>query len=1067
MMANGNSGKKSFTKSIVLFACAAVLLIGAIVFSVIFVSFEPSIRLLFSSTAIDSTTRAAGEALATQIEEEGAVLVKNEDNCLPLTKEEITNGDSMRVNVFGWSSTQWVMGGSGSGRATNDGSITPPNTTFLKALNAAGIEYNTALTTKYTAFCNARPFYTVGTGGGALNVHDYEYCRLIEPLFESYDSTLKSSAEAYSSVAIAVIGRISGESIDCPTVQYKNFTGAGKDPKNGAIANGNASVDTTRTYLEISKEEEDLLTYLGSAYQKVIVIVNSTNAMNLNFLDTIENLDACLIVGGTGNNAANAIPGLLLGEKEVEVTDDKDNPVGETKTVKVSPSGRTVDTYAYDFKTNPGFAYTAMDGVTQYAGLSYGTAYPAMNNITNGNVNHTASNERYDGVSYLDYVEDIYVGYKWYETADAEGYWNDVNNSYGSGYEGVVQYPFGYGLTYGEFEWAVKEWKRSDTEISVTVQVKNIGTHPAQEVVELYFTPPYKKGGIEKSAVNLCAFAKTPTAVDPDTAQELTLTFPIQDMASYDEGKDGGKYVLEKGDYRITLRSDSHTVKTVTAGNSEYVYHVGNDVVYDEYNGSNGTEKIHNLFTGDNISDKVAIDGSNTNQEIQWLSRADFKGTFSSTKAAARAWNTSPLLQETNLYKQTDADAWEAAHADEAAITTGAKNGIKVYDGKTVNATGRDYGNPDNYDNEDMWNSLLDELTLNEMNELVLHAYVHEEALPSIGKPETASVDGPSQIGSFNQTSGRGVGYPMPTVLAQSWSSELSKSFGYAVGGETKKTNRNGWYAPGVNLHRSAFGGRNYEYYSEDSFLSGVMCAQTVRGALNAGVYTYIKHFIGYDQESMRDGLYCWLTEQNLRETYLRPYKMAVDIGATGIMSSYGRIGAVWSGGSEALLTDLLRDEWGFKGAVITDYSDHHDFMLGDHMIRGGGDLWMDWYTKASGSGKWRYVTGNGSNAFQQRLRLASKHTIYMCLNAAYEAQAYADWVEANGGDGITITKSDTKDVFAWWWLAFAAVDLLLVAGAGVCGFFGVKGLGLFGKKAAATDSDASSERGENGEGEE
>ncbi len=1038
MKANGNSGKKNFKMSVILFSCAGVLLALMITLCAVFPMYEPIIALLFSSTAMDSATRASGEALATQIVEEGVVMVENNDEVLPLDKDEDKN-----VAVLGWASTQWVMGGSGSGRSTNNGKLTP-NTTFLGALKAAGITYNTAITDYYTTFCKERPFYTVGSGGGALNVHDYEYCRLIEPNVDSYKDKLDAAA-AETDVALVVISRISGESIDCPMAQYKNYTGKGKAASSGALEG--AAVDTSRTYLDVSTEEEKLLEYAAENFDRVIVLINNTNAMNLNFLKTIDGLDACIIAGGTGNNSVDGLINVMYGEQVlttfVDTTDEK-NPktsvipyTGEQ--ILVSPSGKTVDTYVYDFKTNPGFVYTAMEGVSLYKDLAYGQAYPAMNNITNGNVNQSDSNERYEGVSYLDYVEGIYVGYKWYETADAEGYWDDVDNEYGKGYNGVVQYPFGYGLSYAQFDWIVKGWEKTDTTISVTVVVENKTDFPAQEVVELYYTPKYEKGGLEKAAVNLCAFAKTATPVEKGHPQELTLSFDIQDMASYDQDRDGGKYVLEDGTYEISLRTDSHNIVRTAGGSATYKYTVGSDVVYDSYNGSNGTEKIHNLFTGDGISDKVAIDGSNTNQNIKWLSRENFEETFPKVKAEARSWNTSDLLQKTNLFTRELSDEWEKAHADEAPITTDAKNNITVYDGKKVNSVGLTYGNPENYDNKEMWDKLLDQLSINEMTQLVLHAYVHEEALPSIGKPQTAAVDGPSQIGSFNQ-SNAGVGYPMPTLLGQSWNAELSKSYGLAVGKETKDTNRDGWYAPGVNLHRSAFGGRNYEYYSEDPVHSGIMCAQTVRGALNAGVYTYIKHFIGYDQESMRDGLYCWLTEQTLRETYLRPYKIAVDEGATGVMSSYGRLGAVWSGGSEALLVDLLRDEWGFKGTVLTDYSDHHDFMSGDHMIRGGGDIWMDWYTQDSGAGRFRYPTG--SNAFNQRLRGAAKHVVYMCLNAAYEEQAYVDYVNENGGiDGVTITTSSTQDVFAWWWLVFGIIDALLVAGAAACAFFGVKKL--------------------------
>ncbi len=1022
------------TKKIVKLSVAGALVAVLLVFSIVFAMFEPTIAMFLGNTSLDGATRAAGEALATQIEEEGIVMVQNEENRLPLSKADLMKDNEMRVNVFGWASTQWVKGGSGSGRATNNGDVTSTNTDFLKALTQAGIKYNTALTNKYKNFCDERPFYDVGTGGGALNVHDYEYCRLIEPQFSSYQADLLAEAKNFSDVAIVVIGRVSGESIDCPLSQYKNFTNSGTSPISSGRLDG-AAVDKDRTYLDISKEEEDLLTYVGENYEKVVVIINSTNAMNLSFLETIDGLDSCLIVGGTGNNAANAIPGVLLGEKTVEIKDDNGD-VTDTKTVQVSPSGKTVDTYVYDFKTNASFAYTAMEGVSKYSGLTENDKiYPFDGSTTNGNVNHTSNGEKYSGVSYLDYVEGIYVGYKWYETADAEGFWNNVKNVHGEGYEGVVQYPLGFGLTYTNFEWSVKEWKTTDKTISVTVQVTNTGDRAAQEVVELYFTPPYNAAsGIEKSAVNLAAFAKTPTAVAPNETQELILTFNIQDMASYDE-KGDGNYLLEKGNYEISLRTDSHTVATVNSGRATYTYSVSANKTFTTYEGANGTEPIHNLFTGENNSDKIAIDGSDTNQNIKWLSRSNFKDTFSSTKAADRQWNAK--LKETNLFTQQDAEAWENAHKDAEPIKI-QNNNIKVYDSSTkmINETGLEYGNPENYDNEEFWDNLLNQVTVNEMKELVLHAYVHEEPLPSIGKPETKSVDGPSQIGSFNQPTGIGVGYPMPTVLAQSWNAELAKSFGLAVGKETKGTGRNGWYAPGVNLHRSAFGGRNYEYYSEDSYLSGIMCAATVRGALNAGVYTYIKHFIGYDQESMRDGLYCWLTEQNLRETYLRPYKMAIDEGATGIMSSYGRIGSVWSGGSTALLTDLLRDEWGFKGAVITDYSDHHVFMSGDHMIRGGGDIWMDWWSKKdNGTGTFKY--SSSSNAFNQAMRKATKHVVYMWLNAAFEEQAYIDYVNENGDE--IITRTAAKAAFPWWWLVFAGVDVALAAGAGVLVFLAFK----------------------------
>lgn len=1026
----------SKAKSIVMLSFTGVLLAIMIAFTVVFVKLEPFFSLFLVGKALDSASREKGEALSSQIVEEGAVLLTN-DNCLPLKESDITVNGEMRVNVFGWASTQWVMGGSGSGRATNNGNISKIGTGLLDALEKANIKYNTELSSMYRSFCNKRPHYAVGNGG-ALSVHDYEYCRLIEPPFSNYSETIKENALAFSDVAIVVIGRISGESIDCPTAQYKNYTGMGSRPTAGALAG--AAVDTKRTYLEISTEEEEMLRYVADVYGKTIVLINNTNAMNLSFLRDIPGIDACMMIGGTGVNGASAIPSLLLGKKTVTVTDENGNKT--QKTVDVSPSGKTVDTFVYDFSTNPSYAYTAMDGVTQYTGLKTTDGiYPYDGSTTNGNVASSVDNEKYPGVSYLDYVEGIYVGYKWYETADAEKFWNSdfAKQTWNvSSYDDVVQFPFGYGKSYSEFKWSARNWSSKDGKISVDVEVRNTGTVAAQETVQMYFTPPYSKGdGIEKSAVTLAAFAKTPVAVEPGQNQVLTLSFDIQDMASYDQTQDNGKYVLKNGTYTISLRTDSHRVAKLESGNATHAYTVGSTVVYDTYTGSNGTEKIHNLFTGDNISDSVAVDGSDSEQTIKWLSRSDFAGTFSTEKAAARAWKSA--LKKNNIYGQADVNEWETAHKTDATIKTGQNNNIKIYDSSTnqVNSIGLTYGDPNNFDDTEMWDKLLDQLTVDEMLKLVLHGYVHEEPIDSIGKPKTISYDGPSQVGSFNAKE-CGVGYPNPTVLAQSWNQELATSFGLAAGAETRKMSYHGWYAPGTNLHRSAFGGRNYEYYSEDTYLSGVFCAAVVRGALNSGTYTYIKHFIGYDQESMRDGLYCWMTEQALRETYLRPYKMAVDVGATGIMTSYGRVGAVWSGGSEALLTDLLRNEWGYKGTVITDYSDHHKFMNGDQMIRNGGDLWMDGYE--TGVLQFNKAPSNFSNAFKSQLRNASKHIIYMYLNAAYEEVEYIEYVKEHG-EGMTIARSTTSETFKWWWLVFAIVDVLLVGGTAVLGVFGTLGL--------------------------
>ena len=1044
---------------------AAVLLAILIAVSVVVSVFDASLTFIFGSSVIGEGTRAAGEALAMQIVEEGVVLVENNDKALPLNIEK-----DNKVAVLGWSSTQWVQGGSGSGRSTNNyrnGALLP-HTTFLGALAAAGIEYDDAITKYYTSFCSSRPFYDSGSGGGALNVHDYEYCRLIEPsvTISQYKNLLDSAKEKYDT-AIVVISRISGESIDCPMVQYKNYTGSGTNPNNSALSG--AAVDKDRTYLDVSTEEEALLDYATENFEKVIVLINNTNAMNLGFLKDYD-VDAAIIAGGTGNNSVGGLINVMYGKKLLEITPKEGTSESittkyEGDEVLISPSGRTVDTYVYDFATNPSFVYTAMDGVTQYTGLTTSSGkYPFDGTTTNGNVNATASNEKYPGVSYLDYVEGIYVGYKWYETADKEGFWKNVDNKYGKGYDGVVQYPLGYGLSYTEFDWKVGSWSVSDGKVTVIVDVTNVGDYPGQDVVQLYYTPPYTNGGLEKADVNLAAFAKTtlvlqPQKVDPEhCSQRLTLSFDVQDMASYSEKEDDGAYVLESGDYVLSLRSNAHTVASdkISTGSATYTHKVASKQVYNTYTGSNGYEEIRNLFLNGG-SDGVAIDGSDSNQDIDWLSRKNKFANFPSEKAAARAWQNE--LNESNLYKSSTATEWdnlwlkangkqdygEKGNYTLANIETinSQSSRLKYTEDRTEAFTDDMYffGNPENYDDDDAWNALINQMSKSEMTNLVLHGYIHEEQVVSIGKPSTRSLDGPSQIGSFNANAYAQIGYPQTTVLAQTWNAELATAFGLTAAQQALGAGVDGWYAPGANLHRSAFGGRNYEYYSEDPYLSGVMCANTVRGALNGGVYTYIKHMIGYDQESMRDGCYCWMTEQALRENYLKPFKMAVDKGASGLMSSYGRIGAVWAGGSQALLTDLLRAEWGFKGTVLTDYADHRDFMNGDQMIRAGGDLWMDGYDANAvkgygGPGSFRDNRGysTSSDAFTHQLRQAVKHIIYTWANAAYEADQYVK----NGGDKLIIEQASI-DVFKWWWLIVAGVDVLLAAGAGVLIWLGIK----------------------------
>lgn len=931
-----------------------------------------------------------GLALSERIEAEGLVLVRNEGDTLPLA------ATTKKVNVFGWASTQWVASGSGSGQVS--GTVT----SLLDALTEQGVEYNTELTSMYQGFYGERAYKSAG----ALNSHASEFCRLYEPSIydkDCYSEALLTNAEKYSDTAIVVIGRVTGESIDCPTTQYKVNT-----------RGGDVKVDVTRTYLELSSEEEALLRYVGSHYEHVCVLVNSTNTMELGEVESISGIDSVMLVGATGTTGAKAVVKALWGE--------------------INPSGRTTDTYAYDFTTAASWVNSGAMGEGKYTNAK--GLYPA-DGTKNPNV---GADETYEGVSFCDYVEGIYVGYRWYETADAEGYWDNVSNAHGSGYAGVVQYPFGYGLSYTSFSWEVVDsspsWRTvgREAEISMTVRVTNTGDTAGRDVVELYCTPPYTKGGIEKSSTVLVSYAKT-KLLEPGESQDVTVSFTLDDVASYDynDANDDGftGYELDAGAYEIQLKRNAHEVADCEGATRTLrvpqTIHCSEDL-------TTGAT-VENHFTGDSALDGVSIDGSNSDAGITWLTRADFAGTFPKKCDADRDMTAN--VSTLNLYNesQVEADAVDYENDSDSSVYVEAKgsglgDSMKLADDGELTTLGRELGL--NFDDE-RWDDVLDEISVDDMANLVLHGYIQTQAVDSVGKPATKEVDGPSQVGSFNQLK-KGVGYPDGTVLAQTWNASLAEDYGKQLGREASAIGVDGIYAPSTNIHRSPLGGRNFEYLSEDSTLSGTMAAQVVRGAKRAGVYCYIKHLAVNNQDSCRDSLYEWMTEQALREFYLRPFKIAVQRGgATGFMTSYNRIGATWAGGNKALLENVLRDEWGFRGTVITDYADHQQYMNADQMLRCGGDLYMD---GVFGNGSFQYgftaeeltaASGSSSGAraasYYRNLRRATKNILYTWLNARSVNLAYNEAAAEAGEQPIEFYVKKTG--INWVRAGVAAADIV------------------------------------------
>lgn len=891
-----------------------------------------------------------GRNLARRIEGEGLVLLRNEDDALPLP------ASTTKVNVFGWASTQWVASGSGSGQ------VSGTTKGFLDALKDNGIEYNEQLAGMYRDFHGERAYKSAG----ALNSRSTEFCRLYEPSVydkNCYSDDLLSNAEEYSDTAIVVVGRTAGESIDCPGKQYKI-----------CVRGGDVTMDATRGYLELSSEEIALLRYVGSHYAHAIVVVNSTNTMELGELETIPGIDAALLAGPTGEVGADAVVAALKGE--------------------VNPSGRTTDTFAYDFSTAASWANSGAMGEGLYTN-SRGL-YPA-DGTKNPNI---GVDEEYDSLRFVDYVEGVYVGYRWYETADAEGYWSGVSNRFGQGYDGVVQYPFGYGLSYTSFSWEVTSRTPGqgfgvsrDSVYSTTVRVTNTGDRAGRDVVQLYCTPPYTKGGAEKASTVLVAYAKT-KLLEPGESQEVELSFTLDDVASYDAYDKNGDgfygYELDAGAYIVELKRNAHELADCDFARTQLNLRDTVQCGEDLRTGS----AVVNRFTGDSAADGVSIDGSNSGANITWLTRADFAGTFPAKCDPDR--QIADNVAAINLYGEQDVEADAADYQGligQGAYFDGRGSGKKAAhqltdDGELTEfarALGKNY-------NDEGWDALLDDLSVDQMTRLVLHGYISTSSIDDVGKPLTKEVDGPSQVGSFNQLA-MGVGYPSGTVIAQTWNDGLALEYGRQLGREAAAIGVDGLYAPSVNIHRTPLGGRNYEYFSEDPLVAGNLAAAIVAGAKQTGTYCYIKHLALNNQDSYRDSLYEWLTEQTLREIYLRPFKLAIEKGgATGLMSAYNRIGATWAGGNKALLTGVLREEWGFEGAVITDYADHQQYMNADQMLRAGGDLFMDGVFR---NGQFKYgfsaeelsaASGSANEAralsFYTNLRRATKDVLYTWLNA-------------------------------------------------------------------------------------
>ncbi len=977
-------------KRITLTAVAAVLLAIAIVATAIAASFWDYLMSTFGSSDIgsDSQTLAGalvlGDEFVQECTEDAIVLMKNENDTLPLAENE------RKINLFGYGSTDkgFVYSGGGSSGTfinmdkANDEDIDRLVITPQEAFEAEGFEVNKELMKFYTDFSTYNA--TIERG---INT-------LYQPKADAYSADVIRQARAYSGIAVVVISRNGSESVDVPLTQRKN--------------NGANVTDNTRTYLQLTTEEEGMLDIVTDNFDKVIVLLNTAAPIDTGFLED-RGIDAAMYVGIPGQSGTLAIPRLLKGYK-TEKVDGADVQVAST------PSGRLADTYAYSVRK-----YAPTDANMYAVPSTFGQ---------------------------VTYAEGIYFGYKWYETADAEGYFDNVTTEYGKGYDGVVQYPFGYGLSYDtDFTYTVKSSLSdnanitADTKIKIEVIVKNgeTATATGKDVVQLYYTPPYYDGEIEKSEVNLLAFAKTKPLAP---GQEQTVEFEITpyDMACYDDyGRNPGShkgYELDRGDYTISLRTDAHTL--ADCENSELTYKVAEtiDIDKDPVTG----EDVVNRFTGEDAYLGLPIDGSTAGGDaITYLSRADFEGTYPKKRTADRS--NKKLLDEVNTKQNDryDTDVMPVMGQDNGLRLVVKADGTKAsladlngggaelkYNDELIIALGKDYEDP-------KWATLLDQLSADDMVSLVANAFYGTRALESVGKPRRLEIDGPAGFHApdISQSDrGKLVAFPAETLIGCTWSQETAYNMGRAQGVIGSALNINGWYGPGLNLHRNPFSGRYFEYYSEDPIVIGKIAAEVIRGAANTGLYCYMKHFAVSEEGVNPENVYTWLTEQTMREIYLKPFEIAVkEGGANGIMTSFNCIGAVWAGACDPMNNDILRGEWGFRGSLITDWSLGRPYMNGMQGIRAGNDLMMDLDEPFDRSATTLTL-----------LRTASKNALYTFANTYARAKDYQENGDADDRYSVELKMSVTQAPFSPIPIVMVvSIWVLAAAGIAVCVIFIVK----------------------------
>ncbi|MGN0814657.1 MAG: glycoside hydrolase family 3 C-terminal domain-containing protein [Candidatus Coproplasma sp.] len=880
-----------------------------------------------------------------RLEEEGATLLKNDNGVLPVS----TGANNGKVNVYGILSAHHYKGGTGSGTAESTVEVT-----LKDALEEAGFTVNPTI---WNMLASRDLGFETGSDMSTAVAGQYELS------LSTYESTQSfADAKAYSDIAIITFGSNGGEDADGDRADDSNC-------------------------LQLGVNEVALLKKLHDEGFKVIALMNGSYIMEIG--PVAQYADAILWIGGTGLYGPYGVANIISGA--------------------VNPSGRLVDTWMYDQRTSSTY---------------YTTRIPSVK-ADNGSVTYLG--QYMDGTtavgSYTNYNEGIYVGYKWYETADAEGFWSSgyAAAQWGvSSYEQVVAYPFGYGLSYTTFSEKITDFTYSDGTFEIKVEVTNTGEVAGKNVVEIYAEKPYVNGQhAEVAKVELVAFDKT-EILQPNSSETVTLTVDAEYLASYDSSADDGNgcYVLAGGEYVFWLASNltgAHCWSAFAEEEGDTPAH-SRRYTLDEiiYSGDNKRDSDYVTATNllETTDNDTGVSCDDATAGFNQLSRKDGFANAVSTISAAANPNENIQLTSGTLYDALKSNygagtytTFNADHLTGVAETTDAtldaKQTVTLSDLYTKDANGNPLYTIDgetgektilaevDYD-DPRWDTLLSQLSLAELNQLIGYGGYGTIAIESIGKLQAYDYDGPTGYSNFLKaslgTTQETTGFCSEPIMAATWNLDLIEEYGEAVGMEGNAFNNTGWYAPGMNIHRTPFEGRTGEYFSEDSYITGMMAAYVAYGAFQKGIYTYAKHFAFNEIETNRsNAMNCWMSEQTAREIYLRPFEIAIKQGKlTGLMTSFMYFNAQWNGGNYNLVTGIVRTEWNFKGVMNTDLAGGST-MGAERALCGGTDMLLcTSYNATNKNMAWaRCDTIGKTDEGVCAMKTAAKHILYAYASAA------------------------------------------------------------------------------------